>query len=192
MWDTGTVQERLEDLQQHVKLVHNHAKELKNQKTNDTKAEAARVEAEAKKLQVEVEKYRTESGRLLAELGSTAGSATKVEQKERRAPMKCPTVEENFTKSDWSFFTAEWGRYVAAVGLDGDIAWAVRHLWAPCSDGLWRALHNDGAQSETVVANLFLRVKSLAVKRRNNLVNIMTSTRWFSRGRRGPCNSCHA
>ena len=37
--------------------------------------------------------------------------------KERRAPRKCPTAEENCTESDWSFFVAEWGRYVAAVGL---------------------------------------------------------------------------
>ena len=39
---------------------------------------------------------------------------------------------------------------------------------------LRHALHNNGAQSETVVASLLKRVKSLAVKRRNNLVNIMT------------------
>merc|ERR1712239_82496 len=81
--------------------------------------------------------------------------------------MKC-------TESDWSFFVAEWTRYSTAVGLDGDEPGAVCHLWAACSDGVRRALHNDGAQSETVVLQLLQRVKSLAVKRRNNLVNIMT------------------
>ena len=88
--------------------------------------------------------------------------------------MKCQTVEESCTESDRSFFTAEWGHYVAAVGLNSDEAKAVRHLWSACSDILRCALHNDGAQTETVSVNLLQRVKSLAVNRRNNLVNIMT------------------
>merc|ERR1712082_577945 len=158
-------------------MVHDHEKEIANNATNQTKAEAAKVEAEAKKLVSEADRYRyrAELERLAAGNGSAAapvGQRSEVKS-ERRAPMKCPVVEENCTESDWSFFVAEWNRYSTAVGLDGDKPGAVRHLWSACSDGLRRALHNDGAQSESLVAQLLQRVKSLAVKRRNNLVNIM-------------------
>ena len=161
-----TVTQRMEDLQAHIKMVHDHEKETMTNKTNETRAEAARVEAEAKKLAAEADRYRAESERLAAGNGSAAapvGQRSEVKS-ERRAPMKCPVVEENCTESDWSFFVAEWNRYSSAVGLDGDEPGAVRHLWAACSDGLRRALHNDGAQSETVVMQLLQRVKSLAVK----------------------------
>ena len=170
-----TVTQRQEDLAAHVKMVHDHEKEVQNAETNKTKAEAAKVEAEAKRLSAEADKYRAESERLAAGVATpaTAASGSGV-PKERRAPMKCPVVEESCTESDWSFFTAEWGRYVAAVGLDSDNAGAVRHLWSACSDSLRCALHNDGAQSESDPASLLRRVKSLAVKRRNNLVNITT------------------
>merc|ERR1712239_111632 len=157
-------------------MVHDHEKETMTNKTNETRAEAARVEAEAKKLAAEADRYRAESERLAAGNGSAAapvGQRSEVKS-EGRAPMKCPVVEENCTESDWSFFVAEWNRYSTAVGLDGDEPGAVRQLWAACSDGLRRALHNDGAQSETAVQQLLQHVKSLAVKRRNNLVNIMT------------------
>merc|ERR1712082_277551 len=156
-------------------MVHDHEKETLNNKTNETKAEAARIEAEAKKLAAEADRYRAESERLAAGNGGAAAAGSRLDgHKERRAPMKCPVVEENCTESDWSFLVAEWTRYSTAVGLDGDEPGAVRHLWAACSDRLRRALHNDGAQSETAVLQLLQRVKSLAVKRRNNLVNMMT------------------
>merc|ERR1712082_201129 len=156
-------------------MVHDHEKETLNIKTNETKAEAARVEAEAKELAAEADRYRAESERLAAGNGGATAAGSRSEgHKERRAPMKCPVVEENCTESDWSFFVAEWTRYSTAVGLDGDEPGAIRHLWSACSDGLRRALHNDGAQSEILVAQLLQRVKSLAAKMRNNLLNIMT------------------
>ena len=162
-----TVTQRMEDLQAHIKMVHDHEKELITNKTNETRAEAAKVEAEAKKLSEEVDRFRAESERLAAGNGNAAATVStglrSEVQKERRAPMKCPVVEENCTESDWSFFVAEWTRYSTAVGLDGDEPVAVCHLWAACSDGLRRALYNDGAQSQTVVLQLLQRVKSLAV-----------------------------
>merc|ERR1712239_41761 len=93
-------------------MVHDHEKETMTNKTNETKAEAARVEAEAKKLAAEADRYRAESERLAAGNGSAAansGAGQRSEvHKERRAPMKCPVVEENCTEIDWSFFVAEW------------------------------------------------------------------------------------
>ncbi len=71
-----------------------------------------------------------------------------------------------------------------ATGLDGDAAGAIRHLWQACSEGLRRALHNDGAGTVATPEELLARVKSLAVQRRNNLVNILTLQRWVRRGMR--------
>ena len=88
--------------------------------------------------------------------------------------MSRPTIEESISESDWSFFMAEWQRYVEATELKEDDEAAVRHLWQACSDSLRRALHNDGARSIKDVNVLLNRVKSLCVQRRNNLVNILT------------------
>ena len=86
--------------------------------------------------------------------------------------MNRPVLEGGVTESDWSFFLAEWGRYSAATEITGPSA--IRHLWQCCSESLRKALHNDGAESVTEVPALLARVKSLAVKRRNNLVNVLT------------------
>ena len=102
-----------------------------------------------------------------------SGSRSGTGHGEKKATMTRPTVEESISESDWSFFVAEWDRYVAAMGLAKDEAEAVRHLWQACSDGLRRALHNDGARNVTTVEVLLKRVKTLAVQRLNNMVNIL-------------------
>ena len=162
--ECASVAERSEDLQNHFKMAHDHEKDL-------ARVNAARLEAEAKKLVAETNKYRAETERQSQLPVDRAGPAPAV--RERRAPLKCPTIEEACTESDWFFFLAEWRRYHVAVGLTEDDAGAIRHLWRVCSDALRQALHNDGAQSETVPDSLLKCIKSLAVKRRNNLVNIM-------------------
>merc|ERR1712082_402992 len=81
-------------------MVHDHEKETMTNKTNETRAEAARVEAEAKKLTAEADRYRAESEWLAAGNGSAAAPVSQSSVKsERRAPMKCPVVEENCTES---------------------------------------------------------------------------------------------
>ena len=67
-----------------------------------------------------------------------------------------------------------WERYAKATGLTEDSEAAVRHLWQACSDGLRRALYNEGAREIRSADELLLRAKSLCVQRRNNLVNIFT------------------
>ena len=90
---------------------------------------------------------------------------------EKRAPTARPVVDEGSTESDWSFFLAEWGHYVDATGIVGGSA--ICHLWQTCLDRLRRSLHNAGAQAFTNVEELLSQIKSLAVKRQNNLVNVM-------------------
>ena len=50
---------------------------------------------------------------------------------------------------------------------------AVRQLWTTCSNSLQRALHNGGATSLTDPKALMEIIEQLAVKQRNNLVNIV-------------------
>ena len=77
------------------------------------------------------------------------------------------------TESDWSFFRAEWDRYAEATELSKNEASAVPHLWASCTDSLRKALHNEGAAAVTSPSVLLGRIKSLAVRRWNNLVNVL-------------------
>merc|ERR1712082_488581 len=74
-------------------------------------------------------------------------------------------------ESDWSFFSAQWGRYKTSTKLTGESE--AQHLWAACSSTLQRSLHNAGAGSITDPVALMAQVKELAVKKRNNLVNII-------------------
>ena len=49
----------------------------------------------------------------------------------------------------------------------------IHHLWAACSSQLQRALHNGGANNVTNPDVLLEDIRLLAVKRKNNLVNIV-------------------
>ena len=53
-------------------------------------------------------------------------------------------------------------------------------LWAACSRGLRKSLHNDGASLEKDVERLMTRIKSLAVKGSNNLREYYDPTRSWS------------
>ena len=49
----------------------------------------------------------------------------------------------------------------------------LQHLWAECDIQLQRALHNAGAGALQQPKELKEMIKQIAVKRRNNLVNIV-------------------
>ena len=169
--DCGTVTERSEDLRTHITMVHDQGR-------LDKEADAKKAEADAKKIMAEVKKYEAETARAVSEQDPSSSQVPRGPEGqprgERKAPMERPSMDEGVTEGDWSFFLAEWERYVEAVGLKDDGPGAVRHLWSACSEGLRRALHNDGARDVIEVKVLLSRIKSLAVKRRNNLVNVMT------------------
>ena len=90
---------------------------------------------------------------------------------ERRAPLTRPSVVDDCTESDWSFFKASWGRYVTACRLEETEVTA--HLWSACSESLQKALHNQGATSSTSEAELLDGIRQLAVKKANNLVAVV-------------------
>ena len=130
--DCATVAERLKELEAHVYQAHTLVVDQEN-------AAASRITAEAAKITAEAERLRVERTSARASEATTRG--------EKKAMMVRPTIEESVSESDWSFFEAEWSRYVDTTDLAEDEAGAVRHLWQACSDGLRRALHNDGARS---------------------------------------------
>ena len=111
--------------------------------------------------------------RTLRLLGRGVGVASTERRaaKEKRAVIPRPTVDEGITESDWSFFVAQWARYKDSTGLSG--VSETQHMWAACTEVLQRSLHNVGAGRLTVAAELQEKIKALAVKKRNNLVNII-------------------
>ena len=85
--------------------------------------------------------------------------------------MPRPTVSDDCTEQDWSFFIASWGRYVEACKLDeGE---EMIHLWSACGESLQKALHNQGATSSTSKTDLLDFIHQLVVKKRNNLVAVV-------------------
>ena len=61
--------------------------------------------------------------------------------------------------------------YVLGTGLTGEAV--ILHLWQACTEALQRTLHHSGAGSITDPEELLKTIKQLAVKKRNNLVNII-------------------
>ena len=174
--ECNSVTKRKEDLQLHISMVH-------DARRVEQETEAEHLEVEAKKISAETKKIESETASRVADRGPAEAARGLSNQKgERKAPMERPSIDEGITEGDWSFFQAEWDRYVGAVGLKDDDPGATRHLWSACSESLRRALHNDGARDVASPKVLLSRIKSLAVKRRNNLVNVMTLQ--GARGRR--------
>lgn len=61
--------------------------------------------------------------------------------------------------------------YVLGMGLSGEAI--ILHLWQACTEALQQTLHHSGAGSITDPEELLKTIKQLAVKKRNNLVNII-------------------
>ena len=157
-----TLQEVKEDMADHIEQAHDA---VSKQEVEKLKAEAELALAKSKEKEAEAKKVTAEKGGV-SEAGSDGHS-----RGERRAPLKRPEIEEDCTESDWSFFVASWDRYVKACKLNSSDE--ISHLWSACSEALQKALHNQGAQGETDIKSLLERIRLLAVKKRNNLVNVI-------------------
>ena len=86
-----------------------------------------------------------------------------------------PQVDENINQSDWLFLKSQWERYVRGTGLLRQST--LLHIWEACSEPLQRSLHYDGAEGLEDPDLLLGRIKQLAVKKHNNLVNIIEQQR---------------
>ena len=153
-----------EDLKQHVDTAHLLPIRL--------------AEAESRKLEMEARKIEAEAARNISLREPTQHVPQEVPTvptarpfSEKRDVLPRPHIELDVSESDWSFFAAQWARYVASTNLPTTSQ--IHHLWAAADGPFQRALHNGGAGKITDPEALLALIKTLAVKRRNNLINII-------------------
>ena len=133
------------------------------------------LEAEEKKIMAQATLVKAESDKIRAERpvdqqapSNTAERATPGPKTEK---IPRPTIDEGVSEGDWGFFVAQWERYVNGTGISGNTV--TQQLWAACATNLQKSLHNGGAGDIRDPSELLDMIKSLAVKCRNNLVNII-------------------
>ena len=153
------------DLLQHVKIAHELPLQHLQAQRDAHAAEAGLRKAEAEKIREErgPPPEPTEPAPPLP-----ARSTPKVE------PLPRPKIDEGSTESDWSFFKQQWVRYTKGTNITGEQA--ILQLWAACSPVLQRSLHNSGAAKILESDKLLDIIQTIAVKRRNNLVNVVEFT----------------
>ena len=144
-------------------------------------ADAKRIEMEAKKIEMEAKKTEADTARILAERDpqlvtqqSTSTAAPQNTQRgfmDKRDAIPHPKVDLNSSESDWGFFKAQWARYTTGMNMNN--SQEIQHLWAACDENLQRTLHNGGGGKITDPKILMDHIKLVAVKRRNNLLNIV-------------------
>ena len=161
-----TLEEVRNDLRDHLEDAHDS---LVANEVKQMKAKAELAFANAKEKEAEARKVAAENGGQV-EGGSSGGGTPRAG--ERRTPLSRPAIEEDCTESDWSFFLASWTRYTSACKLEAGEE--INHLWSACSESLQKQLHNKGAEAEMDKEKFLGLVKQLAVKKRNNLVNVIT------------------
>ena len=151
-----------QDLRDHVKMAHELPLKHKEAAAEQTKADADKLRAEAQVLH---------AGTLgtVASTGDQSRGSRPIMDK--RAAFPRPEDDEGITESDWSFFTAQWERYKLSTSLSGEAE--AQHLWVACSQALQRSLHNAGAGAIVEPVEVMLKINELAVKKRNNLVNVI-------------------
>ena len=95
----------------------------------------------------------------------TAAAASKPDK------LKRPTVTDGVTEADWVWFEDRWTRYKDSTGLEG--VNVVNQLWDCASEDLaWRC-YEAGPSKDITEKDLLARMKRLAIKAQNKLVNIV-------------------
>lgn len=155
--DNNTRAELMEDLNSHMRMRHelpaqSNSTALLAEQNRRIKAETAKILAEKYNNQ---DRDRTEERRF--------------HQKSDSIPR--PSIQEGSSDSDWSFFEAQWKCYT--MGSNMTAAEEIQQLWAACTQSLQRQLHNGGGTRAKTPTQLLSSIKFLAVKRHNNIVNIV-------------------
>ena len=131
-----------------------------------------------RKDELALNKYQAETYRMRAQ--QSQNNQTDVEDEIDNAPrtnkpklesIPRPKIGNSSTESDWSFFQAQWSRYVLGSGMTKQQQ--IQHLWAACSFDLQRSLHNGNSAKITEPHLLMENIHIIAVKKVNNLVNIV-------------------
>ena len=85
--------------------------------------------------------------------------------------LKRPAVSDGITEADWVWFEDRWARYKESTGLEG--ANVVNQLWDCASEDLARRCYEAGPSKDITEKDLLARMKKLAIKAQNKLVNIV-------------------
>ena len=115
-----TRQEVREDLTFHRVEVHEAAASFQQKlakESADLRIKELKATAESKAQEAELVKQKANLVKLEKGLTVTDDSSA-ARRGKRRAPLTRPSVMDDCTESDWSFFKASWGRYVTACRLE--------------------------------------------------------------------------
>ena len=82
-----------------------------------------------------------------------------------------PCLEEGISEADWVWFEEQWKRYKRSTGLKGENV--IDHLWTTATPGLARRCYEAGNADKITEDDLLKRMKKLAIRAQNNLVNIV-------------------
>lgn len=83
-----------------------------------------------------------------------------------------PSIDQDCTDAEWEIFTKRWTRYKLGTSLDED---QIRNqLWGCLSNQLDKAAIEHGVDDTTTEQAFLDRIKRLAVRRQNTLVNQVT------------------
>ena len=162
-------EEVAEDINRHIKMAH----ELPLQ---SSQIQLQRQQNETQQIVARTKETEAETRRIVVERGTDVESEPGDVRNERpfqqkRDSIPRPSIQENSSESDFSFFTAQWVRYVKGSNMTEDQQ--LQQLWAACAQSLQRQLHNGGSGKLTTTTQLMASIKRLAVNRRNNLVNVV-------------------
>jgi hypothetical protein len=83
-----------------------------------------------------------------------------------------PTISEGATEADFTRFQDKWLRYKRSTLAQATPRHVSDQLWACCSPELETSVYNTGANSNTEEYELMEKIKRLAVRRQNPLVNV--------------------
>ena len=140
--------------------------------TKKIEARAKLIDAEARKITAE-HLFNVDTTDNQDEDSETATQTQTRAQRfnDQRNNIPRPKIDENCTDSDWAFFKAQWSRYI--LGTHMTPQQEIHYIWDACSKTLQRNLHNGAGNRIQDPKVLLEHLKLLAVKGKNNLVNIV-------------------
>ena len=94
-----------------------------------------------------------------------------VETASRPDKLPRPCLEEDISEADWVWFEEQWNRYKRSTGLKGQSI--IDHLWTTASPALARRCYEAGNADNITETKLLERMKKLAIRAQNNLVNVV-------------------
>ena len=164
--ENATKAEVKDDLDSHVEMAHRLPLQTSQNAMKHKELTTVQIQARTKETEAETRRLLVIRGTDVQDHPDPATQPTQPRFHEKRDSIPRPTIEENSTETDFSFFQAQWGRNVANTNMTENQQ--VHQLWAACSNSLQKQLHYGGSAKCTKVTQLLSAIKRLAVNRRNN------------------------